>query len=353
MNTPPIVPKVRVINNVNSSNDVNSTNANNYLRNRQIRWDLIPDLDVVSGITGYDGPAGATGITGYNIYRSEVSYADYERINSVIISPTAPYFNDAPPITSVAPFQWWYKVVGVQEVVVDGITGVTEGSLADAFPATDPDIEVFNVSPFLTTEPKSLSEQNITFPSDGRKYQTLPSTTVNPRWFLEIRKRHIWLLEMGGKTCWLIKRKYTGEHEQQDPTKPSLTTLPPGTTFDPLRWQRRIIATAETVDPTYGASFVNGYHTPFKMLVSFVSPGVRVSKIKMYGVEQEYETSNWALWEPNLLDKDIIVRPDNNERYEVQNVKRTNWRGLPLHQRFDLKLLEPTSIIYKIPIPQL
>lgn len=335
---PPIVPNVQV------------KNLDSYTRDRQVTWDLIPDLNIISAITGYSGPAGATGISGYNVYRSEVSYDDYTVLNSVLLPPAATYFNDSPPITPVTPFQWWYKVTAVNYLGEEGVIGGYTAGYTGAFPALDQDITVFNNSPFPTMDPKALTEQNQTFPKDGRALQILSKTAVNPRWFLEIRRRHIWLLEMGGKPVWLLKRRYSGPHELPDPNIP-FTDLPPGTSFDPLRWQHKQGATETTQDNTYGVGYLQGYHTPFKILVSFINPATRSSKIQMYGVEADFEPSSWTMWEPNLLDHDILVRADNNERYEVLNVKRSNWRGLILHQRFDTKLIEPSNIAYKIPVP--
>ena len=319
--------------------NVQIINLDTYTRGRTVTW----DLSAAEGITG------ATGITGYNVYRSEVSYADYEKLNTNLLPPGTTHYSDTVPVTPVTPFQWWYKVTSVNRAL-------EEGSLTEAFPAVDQDINVFINTPYQTIEPKALSEQNKTFPHDGNTFQTLPSTNINPRWFLEIRKRHIWLLEVGGKEVFLIKRRYSGKHElpvSGYTGSPPIPDLPPGTSFDPLRWQHRQAATDTSVDNTYGVGYLGGYHTPFRILVSFINPATRSSKITMYGVESDFEPSNWTIWEPNILDHDIIVRPDNNERYEVLNVTRSNWRGLILHQRFELKLIEPSNIIYRIPVPQL
>jgi len=271
-------------------------------------------------------PSSDPTVTSYNIYRSEVSYGDFEKINTDPITDS--FYTDTVPLTEVYPFQWWYKVTAVNP---DG-----ESDLAVTLPSTDIDIDAFINQPFDPAVPQALSEQNLLKPDDGTQFQYLRSTKINPRWFLEIRRRHKWLLEMGGTKVWLLKRKYSGQ-------------LCPN--FDQLRNQHRQMAVG-TVDPCYGTKYLGGYHTPINIMISFVNPKVRSVKFKEYGVEIDYTATNWTLWEPNLLDRDIIVRVDNGERYEILNITRTSWRGVILSQRFDLRLIEPTSIIYKIPVPQ-
>lgn len=270
------------------------------------------------------------GATFYNIYRSEISYGDFEKINQSPIYPSNSEYTtyiDNPPITDILPFRWWYKVTAVDN------TGV-ESNLDDILPATDLPIRAFLIKPYNQQIPRALSEQDLTYPDDGKIFQYLRSTKINPRWFLEIRRRLIWLLEMGGVPCVLLKRKYSG-------------VLCPN--FDPIRNQHKQGFNVD--DPCFGTKFLGGYHSPIIINISFINPAVKNIKWENFGLEVELSTKNWTLWEPNLLDKDIIIRIDNGERYEILNVTTTNWRGLPLHQKFDLKLVEPTSIIYKIPLP--
>ena len=101
----------------------------------------------------------------------------------------------------------------------------------------------------------------------------------------------------------------------------------------------------------FGTGFIGGYHTPIQITVSFVNPAQKATKMQRFGMWFEFEPKSWSLWEPNLLDRDIIVRQDNNERFELTSIEATRWRGLPLRQNFDLRLLEPTSAAYKLVIP--
>jgi len=296
-----------------SVKNIKITNLDQYQRQRTIGWDLLLDPTII----------------GYNIYRSEVSYADFEKINSSLISPTInTYLDSAIPVTATMPFQWWYKVSAVNAIS-------EESDLASTLPAVDFDIDVFINQQFIQNEPQKLSEQDKTQPSDSKIFQILPKTNVNPRWFLEIRKRYRWLLEMGGVKVILLKRRWSG-------------TLCPN--YDPLRNQHRQYTSASYDDPCYGAGFIGGYHTPLEISISFESPVVKKATLHEFGLWFEFEPKNWTLWEPNLLDRDIIVRPDTGERFEVTELTRTTWRNLVLRQNFDLRLLEPTNIVYKVPI---
>jgi hypothetical protein len=141
---------------------------------------------------------------------------------------------------------------------------------------------------------------------------------------------------MGGTVVTLLKRRYSG-------------TLCP--LYDPLRSQHPQRTNAAASDPCYGTGFIGGYHSPIDLLVSFVTPVMKKATRREMGMWFDFEPKNWALWEPNLLDRDILVRKDTGQRFEIVDVTRTSWRGLTLRQNFDTRMLEPGSIEYKFPVP--
>lgn len=293
--------------------NIQVANLNQYTRPRTITWDLSIDPSIVE----------------YKVYRSEVSYGDFVQINIVQIpSNENSFLDNALPQTAVMPFTWWYKITALNSIG-------EESELSQTLPAHDIVITAFVDPPFIQNEPATLSEQNLTQPTDSPVFQVLSNTTVNPRWFLEIRKRHRWLLEMGGTRVTLLKRRYSG------------TVCP---NFDFLRSQHKQIANADLSDPCYGTGWVGGYHIPLEISVSFVSPTAKRATLRDFGLWFDFEPKSWTLWEPELLDRDLIVRKDTGQRFEITDLSRTMWRGLVLRQNFDIRLLEPQSPQYKFPV---
>ena len=292
--------------------NIQVVNLNKFTRDRTITWDPI-----------------LTPIIGYNVYRSEVSYGDFAKLNTSLLASTIVSFSDTPPQTAVLPFQWFYKVTAVSNTNQESDLNLT-------LPAQDLNIDYFVNDPYDPNQPQALSEQNLTKPLDGSNFQVLSNTHVNPRWFLEIRRRHKWLLEIGGTRVALLKRRYSG-------------TLCP--LFDVNREQHPQRANDTATDPCYGTGYIGGYHVPLDIQVSFISPTLKTSRRKEEGVWFEFEPKCWTLWEPNLLDRDILVRKDTGQRFEVIDVTRTTWRGMTLRQNFDVRFIEPNSIEYKFPVP--
>lgn len=276
-----------------------------------ITWDANQELD----------------IDHYDVYRSETNYTGFVQVN---LSPiTALTADDHVPVTAPPDLIWWYKVVAVNTSSQSSDLATTEAE--SAF-----DEEIFVKNPFVQDVPtigevKPVQPGNTQTPFTG--FQTLPDISrVEQKWYLEIRKRHMWLLQMGATKCKLFKRKWSG-------TKCS--------NWDPLR---KIEDPSNSDTICFGTGFVGGYHTPMDISVSFINPAAKVTRSMDFGYWQEFEPRNWTLWEPNLLDRDLIVNLVTGERFEITNVTRTTWRGLVLRQNFELRKIETTSVIYKLPI---
>ena len=149
--------------------------------------------------------------------------------------------------------------------------------------------------------------------------------------FLDIRSRLQWLMAVGGERVLLYKRRVAG------------TVCP---NFDVVRQQHR----TDLNDGCYGTNFVGGYYGPFEIFVSLST--VNPQRIRIYeqgGLRREFTSSCWALWEPNLDNKDFIVRR-NGQRLWIVNVQETKWKHHTLRQIFNFEEIERSNQIYKIPI---
>lgn len=276
-----------------------------------LTWDANPELD----------------IDHYDIYRSEANFTDFIQINTAPVVGLT--YDDHVPVTAPPDLIWWYKVVAVN--TSSGVSDLSTSESESTF-----DEQIFVRTPFVQTVPqpgevKPVEPGNTQTPFVN--YQTLPDLKrIEQKWMLEIRRRYTWLLQAGGTKCKLFKRKWSG------------TKCP---NWDALR---KIEDPSPSDTICYGTGFVGGYHTPIDITVSFVSPTATSVRSMEFGHWFEFQPKNWTLWEPNLLDRDLIVNTVTGERFEITSVTKTSWRGLTLRQNFETRKLETTSVIYKIPI---
>lgn len=151
--------------------------------------------------------------------------------------------------------------------------------------------------------------------------------------FLDMREKLRWMLAMGGERVLLYKRLYSG-------------TLSPY--YDPIR---KTVQANPDDKIGFGTPFVGGFYGPFEIFVSLQS-GKTPQVITSYdqGLRRTFNAAgNWALWEPQLNNKDFIVRR-NNQRLWITDVKISKWRHHVLHFEFDTSEIERSNVIYNIPI---
>lgn len=149
------------------------------------------------------------------------------------------------------------------------------------------------------------------------------------RYFLEIRERNRWILEMGGERVLLLKRKYFG------------TRCP---NFDQIRKHD-----LQSDDICYGTGWVGGYFKPIEIMVSLMNPAQENAVIEEFGRRRSFKPSSWCLWEPLLTNGDLLIRK-NNQRFVITNVTQCRFRSYVTHQRFEMAEVERNSPIYKVPV---
>lgn len=151
--------------------------------------------------------------------------------------------------------------------------------------------------------------------------------------FLDMRNKLRWMMAVGGERVLLYKRKYAG-------------TLSPY--YDPVR---RTVAATPNDTIGFGTPFVGGYYGPFEIFVSLASGGAPQTVQSLEeGFKRVYNpVGSWALWEPQLNNKDFIVRR-NNQRLMISEVDVSKWRHHILHFRFNATEIERSNVIYQIPI---
>lgn len=101
-------------------------------------------------------------------------------------------------------------------------------------------------------------------------------------------------------------------------------------------------------DNTYGVGVYPGYFPPIRMKVRFGGMPSNAITYQPYGFRPMSDTDFWTLWIPLLSTGDMVVRLTNGYRYEIVSSSFSNWRGVPLVQRFSSKLINLTSPLYKV-----
>ena len=166
--------------------------------------------------------------------------------------------------------------------------------------------------------------------------QYLPSTGnrgphSKERYFLEIRNRNRWLLDMGGERVFLYKRRYAGVRCPN---------------FDQVRKSSQQHG-QDTI--CYGTGYTGGYFKPIEIWVSLVEGAPETASIKEYGRVREFTPRSWTLWEPLLQNGDFLVRR-NGQRLWITEVTLLKWKHFVTHQNFSTAEVERNHPIYQIPL---
>lgn len=158
--------------------------------------------------------------------------------------------------------------------------------------------------------------------------QVLPPVENKERWFLEIRNRAKWVLQVGGREMLLFKRKWFGKRCPN---------------WDRVRNQHPML---EECEICFGTGFEGGFFRPIPILVSIASPVDQQIVIEEQGMRRIFRPRNWTLWEPRLVNKDLLF--DYERRlFWVVRVQETRWKRFIIRQVFDLEEVEPSHVLYR------
>ena len=151
------------------------------------------------------------------------------------------------------------------------------------------------------------------------------------RYFLDIRNKYKWMLEMGAERVLLYKRKWSG------------TRCP---LYDKVR-RRSQRHGQDTI--CFGTGWVGGYFKPVEIASSLITGGIEQAVIEDWGRRRIYNTRSWTLWEPLLQNGDFIVRR-NNQRLWITSTYQRRWKHFVTRQDFETKEVDRGDPIYKIPV---
>ncbi len=94
----------------------------------------------------------------------------------------------------------------------------------------------------------------------------------------------------------------------------------------------------------FGTQIKGGYYSGSTLKMRYGNLPSRMIFYRGTGLELPHNFNSWALWNPRLHAQDIVRRVKTSEMFVVNEPKRSELRGIPLHQELNLDLLPPGDI---------
>lgn len=155
----------------------------------------------------------------------------------------------------------------------------------------------------------------------------------NRYFFEEIRRRAVSILEDTSEEVDVFIKQWRG---LPDPSTQDAVQLDPnfqGMTRD---------------DNSFGTGFFPGYFPAIRIRMRFGSLPTALLDFQGAGLRPLLNNEAWTSWAPILHENDLVVRVSTGQRYAVDSVAHSNWRGVAITQRMSLQIVTPTSPLQKV-----
>ena len=189
------------------------------------------------------------------------------------------------------------------------------------------DAKTFLHFPTTSDKPITLPELSDVFMGDQAELEY---------YMEEMRRRHLTIVMLQGEDVILLRRLVQG------------TRCP--------YWQQEENQCSRPLDPQapcYNVGWIGGYSTALSIKVVY-PPANKTAVTYDAGARLEFKPRPWTIHEPKLKERDVIIRKYTGLRYELTNVSEVVFRGLPMHQEFDVRECTPSTetFIYKVSVAQ-
>lgn len=163
-------------------------------------------------------------------------------------------------------------------------------------------------------------------------------------YFLSIREKDKFILNLGGERVLLYKRRYEGQRCPLYDVDRQTSDQHSDTICYGTGW---IALDANLTGPNSGGPYY-GYFQPIEIVVSLLSSGPEDLALTDYGQQRIYKPHSWTLAEPKLTPGDMIVRR-NNERFSITQVYPRRFKHYVTHVDFEMSEIERGNIVYTLP----
>jgi hypothetical protein len=284
--------------------------------------------------------------------------------------------------------QWIAKLGATKYVVYASPSPITRNKFQDLSPSTTQtnfrfpivvpdDLVIYIWVSYINARGQEIFIQDEpVYISNNNAFETNPLSEIIERdeisgedmkfYVEEIRRRNLAMIQNDGEDYFLYIRKMFGQPcvtiseesgvggRVQPGSTPIMTEL--GKEFD--RFKPDMTETNENKDPEYqshmrcmqclGTSIAGGYYPKIRVRLRYGNIPKRVIKMAGQGIEFSHDFNSWTIWHPRLKERDVMVRLRTGERFTVKERGQSEWRGIPLHQEFNMISEPRTSMIYEI-----
>ena len=254
-----------------------------------ISWDVVPGAD------------------GYRVYASMNPFDIRSLVSGPNLIATTTFDISLPPLPPTSVVYFW----------VASITSGTTTFLDEfgSFHLRSVQYDQFHDDPFSDTSKMIMA-------ADDQLY-----------FIEEMRRRAKAVQEDAGEIVDIFQKQYSG--------------LPDPTTQDQLGLDPNYQGMSRS-NLTYGVGFYPGFFPAVRTRIRF--GGMPQSQIdyQITGLRALLNNEAWTLWNPILSEGDLIVRVNTGVRYVVKVTAFSNYRSVPITQRFSLDIVNPTSPLQKV-----
>lgn len=148
----------------------------------------------------------------------------------------------------------------------------------------------------------------------------------------EMRRRHLAIVLLQGEDFILIPRKTSGNRCPFWRSEESQCSKP-----------------LDSRAKCYNTGWIGGYHSSTIVKI-VIPPANRTAVAYEEGVRKEFRPRPWTIHTPYLNERDLLVQRQSGFRFEITNVNRVMFRGLPMHQDFEMNRITTDHYGFSFPV---
>lgn len=171
--------------------------------------------------------------------------------------------------------------------------------------------------------------------------------------FAEVRRRAIVMQENDGEPFIIYVRRWTGTPCDCAYTDANLVNGPDAIQGAIIAPDQGIGEEPTDSNPKYdglhrcpkclGTGIVGGYYYGQSTLLRYGNLPRRTILFKDFAIDLPHNFNSWAVWAPRLHEHDLVYRVKTGEYFIIDELGRSELRGISMHQEMKLNLLPPND----------